>query len=705
MRELTPNALQVLKTRYLIKNDQGEVIETPEQLFRRVAKAIAFVEKTSGDQQKWEDIFFSLMSNLDFLPNTPTLINAGRPNNGYGIFSACYVLGLDDTLADIFECVKRSAILHQGGAGTGYSLKNLRPKGATVSNKTGVSSGPISFMKVFNQMVSVVAQANTRRGAMLFSMPTDHPDILEFVKCKRDLTQVNNANISVGVSDAFMEAVYKDLMWTLSHPKGQEVKTIKARDLWKEIVESAWQTGDPGCLFLDQMNRHNPTPHVGTYDTTNPCGEQNLLPSESCNLGSINLLHFVDKDHNTLDWERLRLTIHNSVRFLDNVIDAARFPFPDMEALAKGNRKIGLGIMGWASSLVVLGIKYDSEEALALADRLGQFLAAEASDASVRLGVERGAFPNFKGSIYEGKVTTRRNAQVTTVAPTGTISLIANETSSGIEPIFAFQHVSNRMDTKMVHRHWFVEQWEKNHPGQPLPNYCVEAAQISPEWHIKMQAIFQKHIENAISKTINLPSTATREDISSAYMLAWKLKCKGVTIYRDGCRSTGQVLEHTKVAAPTVPAEPKPAFGADSKYFELKTGHGNLHVHIDHKDGKAYRVFTNLPPVGSEMSGLVTILGVTISKYLELGGNLENLIKHYQSIISDKPYGLGAKKVFSIPYAIALTFKHFLKQMQGKEIQVSTPVTIHSCPECHSSNFSSQEGCSLCHECGYSACS
>lgn len=701
LKQLTPNALQVLKTRYLVKNDQGEVVETPEQLFKRVAKAVASVEDPKV-QSQWEDTFCSLMSNLDFLPNTPTLVNAGR-DGGYGVYSACFVLPIKDHMLEIFETIKRTAILHQTGAGTGYSLSELRPKGAPVSKRIGIASGPVSWMKVFNAAVEEIKQGGTRRGAMLFALADSHPDVFEFAMCKQDEKQMKNANISVAATDAFMEAVEKDLDWTLTHPSGHGTRTIKARQLWDTIIDSAWRTGDPGLLFIDEANRHNPTPHVFKLASTNPCGEQWLGPNESCNLGSINLINFVSKEEEDLDWIRLEQTIQNCVRFLDNVIDLSKFPFPELTDMVKGNRRIGLGIMGWADVLIALGIRYDSPKALTLAHKLGAFFRNKSDEASMALGAEKGSFPNFKGSVYDGKIATMRNACRTTIAPTGTISLIANETSSGIEPVFAFSHKSNRMNTTLDHSHWFSKDWAQKNPGKYLPEYCVEAHDVSPEAHIRTQAVFQKYIDNSISKTINLPNSATREDIATAYMLAWKLKCKGITIFRDGCKSSGQILEHTSTKA--APAEPTPAFGADSKYFELKTGHGNLHVHIDHKEGKAYRVFTNLPPVGAEISGLVTILGVTISKYLELGGNLENLIKHYQSVISDKPYGLGAKKVFSIPYAIALTFKHFLKQVQGKDVQVGAPVTIHSCPECHSSNFSSQEGCSLCHECGYSACS
>lgn len=699
MRQLTKNALKVLETRYLVRDQEGNITETPEQLFRRVARTIASVEPRESAPY-WEERFFQLMSNLEFLPNTPTLVNAGR-DGGYGILSACFVLPLEDHMEDIFETLKRTAVLHQQAAGTGYCASKLRPEGSTVSKRVGVASGPVSWMKVFNAATEEVKQGGTRRGAMLFSLHDSHPDIFKFITCKKDVTQMKNANISVAATDAFMEAVEKDLDWVLKHPNFTTETVIKARDLWKEIIDSAWSTGDPGLLFCDEANRKNPTPHIFELETTNPCGEQWLGPNESCNLGSINLIHFIDPLNKTFDANKLRPVIHDCVRLLDNVIDVAKYPFKEMDQAVKGNRKIGLGIMGWADMLLTLGISYDSEEALVLADNLGAFLQTEADSASRKLAEEKGSFPNFLGSIYDGVVLGMRNACRTTIAPTGTISLIANETSSGIEPVFAFNHKSNRMDTTMDHSHWFTKQWIINHGQDPLPNYCVEAHQIAPEWHIKMQATWQKYIDNSISKTINLPNSATREDIEKAYMLAWKLKLKGVTVFRDGCKSTGQVLEHVSTAK-----TPIKHVGEQSTYTEVQTGYGPLHVHINSdKDKKPYRLFLNLPPIGTEISGLTTTLGIVISKYLEQGGGLEQLIKHLGSVTGDRPIGLGPNKVLSIPHAIAKTFKEFLKQVHEKEVQLPPTSTVLQCPECHSSSFKKQEGCSLCPDCGFSSCS
>lgn len=705
MRELTENAKKVLETRYLVRNDKGDLTEGPEQLFRRVAKAVASAEATENLKSIYEDHFYDLLTNLDFMPNTPTLLNAGKGGK-YSVNSACFVLPIPDSLDGIFTALYRSAILHQSGAGTGYSFSRLRPEGSIVSKKTGVSSGPVSFMRVFNAAVQEIKQGNTRRGALMMILNADHPDIFKFVACKMDESEIRNANISVGASDAFMTAVEQDLDWTLSHPETTEKKVVKARELWDKIIECAHAKGDPGLFFSDETNRLNPVPSVYTIESTNPCGEVPLGPNEACNLGSINLSNFVEYIDNKpqINWSRLQKVVHTSVRFLDNVISISRLPFPEMEEMVKNNRKVGLGVMGFHDVLIMHGIRYDSPEALEMADNIASFMQKEADQASVSLGAEKGSFPNFAKSTYWGKVPSLRNVSRTVIAPTGTISLICNEVSSGIEPVFAFKSTSNRMDTKLQHKHWLASRWDENNPGKPLPDYFVEAHKIAPEWHIKMQAVWQKYVNDGISKTVNLPESATKEDVAAIYMMAWKLKCKGVTVYRDNCRSTGQVLEHTKKLEPAK-IEPKNAFGSDSKYYELETGSGPLHVHIDHKGGKAYRLFANMPPVGTEISGLVTVLGITISKYLELGGKLEDLVKHYQSIVSDRPFGLGVKRVLSVPYALAVMFKHFLKKNENKDVQVVPPVSIRSCPECRSPNYHIQEGCSLCPDCGFSSCS
>ena len=711
VRELTPNALKVLEARYLLRDDKGKPVETPEELFRRVATAVAGAEISPERKQFFSEEFFRMMAALDFLPNTPTLVNAGNPK-GSSVLSACFVLPMKDSLDSIFTTLHQTAILHQGGAGTGYSFSELRPANSMVSSKAGVSSGPVSFMKVFNAAVEEIKQGGVRRGAQMNSLSCTHPDILAFIKCKRDLSQITNANISVEITDAFMEAVKNDADWTLSHPKSANTLTLKAREIWHELIESAWQTGDPGCLFIDEANRYNSTPHIGKFSVTNPCGEIFLLPNEACNLGSINLVNFMNREENTFDWERFKKTIHTAIRFLDNVISISNLPFEDMNNMMRNNRKVGLGVMGWADLLLMNGIRYDSEEALAFARKLGRFLNEEAAAASASLGEEKGNFPNFKGSVYDGHIPYMRNCDRTCVAPTGSISLIANETSSGIEPVFAFSHKSNRINTTLEHSHWYAKEWASRHGDVPLPDFAVEASNIPAEWHVRMQAAWQENINLSISKTVNLNNTATREDISKIYQLAWELKCKGITVYRDGCRATGQVLETKKPAAAPAPVPPTPvrtkAFGTSSKYYELKTGSGPLHVHIDHKEEKdPYRVFINLPPIGTEISGMASILGVVISKYLELGGDLQYLIKHFQSVTSDRPIGLGPKKVHSIPHALSMIFKDFLKTMSGKEVVVASvaPEATEACPECYSTEFKKQEGCNLCYNCGFSKCS
>lgn len=716
MKQLTENALKVLEARYLIRGDKGAVAETPEQLFKRVANAVSAAEKTEEDKAKWAQIYYELMANLDFLPNTPTLVNAGNPK-GSSVLSACFVLPVKDSLDSIFNTLHRAAMLHQGGAGTGYSFSELRPANSIVSSRAGVSSGPISFMRVYNAAVEEIKQGGVRRGAQMNSLSCTHPDILEFIRCKRDLSQITNANISVEITDAFMEAVENDSDWVLSHPKSSIVKTVKAKELWNEILESAWQTGDPGCLFIDEANRYNSTPHVGTFATTNPCGEIFLLPNEACNLGSINLINFVTKLKDPMtyeekvqfDWTRFREVIHSSVRFLDDVIEISNLPFEDMNEMMHNNRKVGLGIMGWADLLLILKIAYNSEEALQFAEVLSGFLNEEAKSSSAALGKLKGNFPNYVGSIYDTPETPyMRNCDRTCIAPTGSISIIANETSSGIEPVFAFNYSSNRIDTKLAHSHWFARQWASI-STEPLPAYCVEANSIESTWHVRMQAAWQKNINLSISKTVNLPTSATREDISKIYMQAWKLKCKGITIYRDGCRATGQVLDRTPVveeeAEATETSETPKAFGKSSKYYELRTGSGPLHVHVDHNGEDPYRVFVNMPPIGTEISGMASILGVVVSKYLELGGDLKHLIKHFQSVTGDRPVGFGPTRIQSIPHALSIIFKDFIKTAKGAPVDVIAFEEKQSCPECFSSNFKKQEGCNLCLDCGFSSCS
>ncbi|MCZ7380289.1 MAG: vitamin B12-dependent ribonucleotide reductase [Candidatus Methanoperedens sp.] len=547
--KLSINAARVLKRRYLLKDEDGNVIETPLQLFGRIAKAVALDPES-------EDEFLNMLVNLEFLPNTPTLMNAGTD---LGQLSACFVIPVEDSLVSIFDAVKSMALIQQSGGGTGFSFSRLRPSGDIVKSTKGVASGPVSFMRVFDTTTDIIKQGGKRRGANMGILRADHPDIIEFITAKTKEGQLSNFNISVAVDDKFMKAVREDGEYGLINPRNREmVKKVMARDIWNLIITMAWRTGDPGVVFIDEINRHNPTPQVGEMESTNPCGEQPLLPYESCNLGSINLAKMV-KD-GKIDWENLGKIINDAVRFLDNVIDINKYPLPQIEEITKANRKIGLGIMGFADMLVHLGIPYDSEDALKTGEAIMRFIQEKSHAASERLAVERGAFPNFQGSMYKKPI---RNSTVTTVAPTGTISIIAG-CSSGIEPLFAVSFVRNVMEgTKLLEINPYFEAVAKERGfyreelmmkiakqgtlagideiPDDVKRVFVTAFDIAPEWHVRMQAAFQKYTDNAVSKTINFPHDVDIKEVEKAYMLAYELKCKGITVYRYGSK-TQQVL-------------------------------------------------------------------------------------------------------------------------------------------------------------------
>ena len=560
--KLTLNALSVLERRYLQKDDEGNVIETPAQMFRRVAKAVAAPDALydrGADLKAAEKEFYDVMTRLEFLPNSPTLMNAGTE---IGQLSACFVLPVPDSIEGIFDALKNMALIHKSGGGTGFSFSNLRPKGDVVRSTKGIASGPVSFMKIFNTATEVIKQGGRRRGANMGILRVDHPDIFEFITAKEKEGVLDNFNISVGVTDKFMEALEKGDEYDLINPRtGKAVKTVKAEDVFNLIVMMAWRTGDPGIVFLDEVNRHNPTPHVGKIESTNPCGEVPLLSYESCNLGSINLSRMVQDGE--IDWDKLRRTVRIAVHFLDNVIDANKYPLPQIEKMTKANRKVGLGVMGFAEMLAKLGVPYNSEEGVATAEKVMSFISEEARKKSVELGEERGSFPNFEGSIWEKMgYNAMRNATVTSIAPTGTISIIAG-TSSGIEPFFAISYVRNVMGTQLFEVNPVFEKIAEErgfHSPELLTKVTKEgsiqrikeipsdvrkifvtALDIAPEWHVRMQAAFQKYTDNAVAKTVNLPSEATLEDVKRVFLLAYKLKCKGITVYRYGSKSE-QVL-------------------------------------------------------------------------------------------------------------------------------------------------------------------
>jgi len=549
--KLSVNAMKVLSARYLLKDETGKIIETPSQLFRRVAKAVDI-------EKKYEEEFYNLMASRDFMPNTPTLMNAGTR---MGQLSACFVIPIEDSLISIFDAVKTMALIHQSGGGTGFSFSKLRSKGDMVQSTKGVASGPVSFMRIFNETTEVIKQGGKRRGANMGILEISHPDIIDFISCKSREGFLNNFNISVAATDKFMHAVEKDYEFDLISPRTKQVvATKKARDIFDLIVTNAWRTGDPGMIFIDRINRLEPS-LLGKIESTNPCGEQPLLPYESCNLGSINLANFVSASQ--INWVKLKKTINLAVRFLDNVIDANKYVIPEIKKITKMNRRIGLGVMGFAEMLIKMKIQYDSEEALNIGDRVMAFIEKEAKKASSELAVEKGNFPSFRKSKLTNDYKNMRNVAVTTIAPTGTISIIADCTS-GIEPLFAVAFVRNVLEgAKLVeinkefeqaakergfYSEELVSKITKNGSVQNLKEVPEDvkkifktALDISPEWHVKMQAVFQKHVDNAVSKTVNLPHDATIEDVRKAYLLAYKLGCKGITVYRYGSKKE-QVL-------------------------------------------------------------------------------------------------------------------------------------------------------------------
>ena len=564
---LTSNALTVLTRRYLKKDEQSRVVESPEEMFRRVANNIAqadLIYDGHADVHRTEEAFYRILSILEFLPNSPTLMNAGRPLQQ---LAACFVLPIEDSLESIFDGVKNTALIHQSGGGTGFSFSRLRPKDDPVRTTSGAASGPVSFMRVFNMATEVIKQGGTRRGANMGIMRVDHPDILDFISCKVDNKELSNFNISVAVTENFMRAVEADADLPLVNPSTRKVvRKLKAREVFDRIVEMAWKTGDPGVVFLDRINRDNPTPQLGEMESTNPCGEQPLLPYEPCNLGSINLSLMLREDgsRSEIDWERLERTIRIGVHFLDNVIDMSRYPLDQIDRMAKGNRKIGLGVMGFADMLIRLGIPYDSEEAVRTGERIMQFVREKGWMASEELTRDRGVFPNYRGSKYDTPGGPRlRNATVTTVAPTGTLSIIAG-CSSGIEPLFALsftRHVLGDVDLPEVYD-YFLETARKHgfysdqllmritagesiqrmgEVPEDMKRVFVTAFDIAPEWHVRMQAAFQRHTDNAVSKTINFPPQATKEEVRKAFLLAYREGVKGITIFRSGSKNM-QVL-------------------------------------------------------------------------------------------------------------------------------------------------------------------
>jgi ribonucleoside-diphosphate reductase alpha chain len=743
--QLNQNARTVIEKRYLIKDVTGKPTEQPEDMFWRVARTIAEADRRYGAGEiavtELTRKFYSLMTERRFEPNSPTLMNAGRP---LGQLSACFVLPVEDSLSNgqngIYDTLRAMALIHQSGGGTGFSFSRLRGRGSMVRSTTGVASGPVSFMKLYDASTDAVKQGGTRRGANMGILRVDHPDIMDFITCKEDLTQATNFNISVAVTTKFMEAVKAGTSYDLIDPStGKATGQLDAREVWGKMIEDAWRTGEPGCFFIDEANRYNPVPHVGSYEATNPCGEQPLLPYDVCNLGSINIGYYVRDG--VMDWSALADDIHLSVRFLDNIIDVNKYPLPEIDALSKRIRRIGFGVMGFADALVKLGIPYNTEEGVAFGGKLQEFVDAESKGESEHLANERGPFPEWARSIWGPDETCARgaggerirpmqmlrNCNINTVAPTGTISIIAG-CSSGIEPLFAVAFMRNQAGVMMPdvnedflaiakREGWYSEELIQNIARQGHIHFdevpekwqrvFVTAHDITPEWHVRMQASFQEHCDSAISKTTNFPHTATPDDVRAIYELAYELKCKGVTVYRDGSRDNqvlttgatdkakaeregvdvrGEVgdlkgtiaelnaeIERLRMQLFDVEAEnlqrrqkrarPNTLRGMTTR---IETPLGTMFVNItEDEKGQPFEVFINLGKAGGAAMADVEAIGRLISLSLRSGIPIREVHRQLRGIASDRAIGLGPNKVMSVPDAIGIALENWMREKQG----------------------------------------
>ena len=686
------NALKILRARYLMRNEEGEFLDKePADLFRRVAGTIASAEKTKKERDRWTEKFFDAMMSRDFLPNSPTLTGAGRDM----CLSACFVLPIEDSLDSIFETVKNAALVHKEGGGTGFDFSRLRPKGSFVKKTQGIASGPVSFLRVIDSATEAVKQGGTRRGANMGILRVDHPDIEEFIRMKIDGKSVNNFNISVAATDVFMEAVKTDGSYDIFDPYHKKVVARKkARPIFDLIVESAWAVGDPGLVFIDRINAHNPTQGLGPIRATNPCGEQPLHEYESCNLGSINLGHFYSpRAKDLFDWEPFGRMIGLAVRFLDNVIEVNKYPLPQIEQITRANRRIGLGVMGWADLLLQMKIRYDSPAAIKLVEKIMAFMRKESMAASARLAEERGSFPNIAQSVYRGKKM--RNATTLTIAPTGTISRIAG-CSSSIEPVFAFEFTSKIIDGEIKDVHPIYAEWKSAHPKDSLPEYFRTAHEISPEWHIRTQAAFQKHVDNSVSKTINFPNKASVKDVEKAYLLAYELDTKGITIYRDGSRAE-QVLYKTSPEAKLHPKDRPTTL--PSVTDKIKTGFGNLYVTISFYNQKPFEVFTSIGKSGYTTMADAEALGRLISLALRSGVDIKEVISQLKGIGGSEPIFTEGGLVQSIPDAIAKILERHLGTVQGNSKDLYQTI----CKICGATL--PDEKCPVCPNCGWIRCS
>lgn len=740
---LSESAKRVLEKRYLLKDPDGNVVETAEDLFERVARNIAsaelFYNLSESNRRKWETTFYGMMSRLEFMPNSPTLMNAGTDLQQ---LSACFVLPVEDSMENIFDSIKHTALIHKSGGGTGFSFSRIRPMNDVVNSTRGVSSGPISFMTVFDAATETVKQGGRRRGANMAILRVDHPDILDFIAAKTRNDKLNNFNISVAVTNEFMEAVKAGGEYDLVNPRTGAVSgRLPADMVFQKIVEGAWKNGEPGVVFIDRINQFNPTPRIGAIESTNPCGEQPLLPYEACNLGSINLSKFVNGEigEATVDYKRLGEVVDTSLRFLDNVIDVNRYPLQQIDELTKANRKIGLGVMGFADVLIRMGIPYDSDRAVEVARDIMKFVQERAGDASRELAEERGAFPNFANSVYADRgELPMRNATRTTIAPTGTISIIA-DTTSGVEPIFALAFVRNVMDNdELIETNSTFEAAARLHgfysdelmrtvaktggvqDNNQVPKRWREifktSHDISPEAHVRIQAAFQDYTDNAVSKTVNFAKEATKEDIKTVFELAYELGCKGVTIYRDGSREA-QVLnlgqespsgrgDRTAVKKPR--RRPDLVTGTTRK---ISTGCGNLYVTVNSDEYGPFELFAQIGKAGGCAASQTEAIGRLISLALRAGVDPDAVARQLKGVRCPSPAWNKGDKVFSCSDGISQALAQYLKELKNGAPSDSLPETAESyvnrlagiCVEC-GSTLEFESGCAVCRSCGYSRC-
>ncbi|NOQ22253.1 MAG: vitamin B12-dependent ribonucleotide reductase [Candidatus Aegiribacteria sp.] len=722
--EFTDNAHIVLRKRYLKRSASGEILEKPADMLLRVAEAVASAEEKFGnDVQQITVAFYNMIAKKEFFPNSPTLMNAGRQ---LGQLSACFVLPVEDSMESIFSAVKNTALIHKSGGGTGFSFSKIRPANDTVMSTKGISSGPISFMNVFDQATETVKQGGVRRGANMAVLRVDHPDIDEFINVKRNMDKLNNFNLSVAATDEFMDAVERGSKYNIVNPRnGMIVDSKDANEVFDSIVDSAWNSGEPGLIFIDRMNDANPTPHIAEIEATNPCGEQPLLPYEACNLGSVNVSVMTDRSESgkfRMNWNRLETTVSTAVRFLDDVIEINRYPLPEIAEMVAGNRKIGLGIMGFADLLFKLGIPYDSEEALLFAEELMSFVAEKARKASVDLAKERGPFPNFKGSVHDSKhMPPVRNATVTTIAPTGSISILAG-CSGGIEPVFALVFTRCNLLDENDELHEVVPEFSRiarerdffseevfEHVAESgtcqgileiprdIQRLFVTSHDISPAYHVRMQAAFQKYTDNAVSKTVNLPENASRKSVAEVFKLSRRLGCKGVTVYRDKSRDK-QVLNLAKskeaektdgVVLPSVPIGPRDRGDVTSGITRrIRTGCGKLYITINMDENGPVELFSQMGKAGGCAASQSEAISRLISLALRSGIRPEAIVKELKGISCHRIVWQGGNRILSCADAIGQTIEWYVDEKMHVSDNTDTIQSIESVREEENANIS-----------------